>query len=128
MNQFNFVGNLTKDVELRKVKVGQEEKSVGVLSIAMDNSNLKGKDPTYVDVSVWGKKAESCSQYLKKGCCVRISGHVRNNNYEKEGKKVYSYAFEADEVEFLTGAANKDTSATVSADEDKSITKDKKEG
>lgn len=128
MNQFNFVGNLTKNVEMKKVKVGKEEKSVAVLSIAMDNSNLKVTEPTYVDVSVWGKKAENCSLYLKKGCCVRISGHVRNNNYEKDGKKVYSYAFEADDVEFLSGALNKESAIHVSEDAAKETLKNKKEG
>lgn len=127
MNQFNFVGNLTKDVETKKVKIGKEEKSVAILSIAMDNSNLKITDPTYIDVSVWGKKAENCSLYLRKGCCVRISGHVRNNNYEKEGKKVYTYVFEADDVEFLAGAMNKDAAIHVSEDAVKSILKNEKE-
>lgn len=101
MNQFNFVGNLTRDLELRTVKHGDNDIKVTTLSVAL-NSYSKNSDAVFVDVSVWGKSAENCVTYLKKGSMVRVTGRVRDNQYEKEGVKVYSYAFDADDVEFLS--------------------------
>ena len=58
-----LVGNLARDVELRKANLGNEEVSVATLTV-MNNDN----DETNVyDVSVWRGLADSCAKYLKKG-------------------------------------------------------------
>jgi single-strand DNA-binding protein len=57
MNNVNLIGRLTRDPELKGIGGG---KSVG--------------EPTYVDVSTFGKHAEACAAHLAKGRQVAASG------------------------------------------------------
>lgn len=115
MNQFNFVGNLTKAVETRTVKVKDVDTQVANVSLAL---NGKDDNTTFVNITVWGKQAELCSKYLEKGRNVRVTGRVRNHSYEKDGVKVNTYGFDAEEIEFLGGRKTKeDSDAVAGADE-----------
>jgi len=73
-----IAGNLGRDPEMRYTPSGQ---AVTNLSIATNNqyTNAQGervKETTWWRVSVWGKKAESCNQYLKKGSKVLVEGRM----------------------------------------------------
>jgi single-strand DNA-binding protein len=53
-------------------------------------------------VTTWGKQAENCSQFLKKGRRVAINGELRSNNWQdKEGNKRVSFEINARTVQFL---------------------------
>ena len=49
----------------------------------------------------WGKLAEIVEKHCSKGTKLLISGRLKNNNYEKDGQKVYSYEIVIDSLEFL---------------------------
>lgn len=71
LNSFDFTGRLGADPELRSTNNGT---SVCRLSVAVDTF---GDKPTlWVDVSVFGKGAEACAQYLAKGREVAVHGQV----------------------------------------------------
>lgn len=77
--RITIAGNLGKDPELRYLPNGTPTTS---LSVATNNSytNQKGeqvKETTWFRVSVFGKQAESCSQYLTKGRQVLVEGRLR---------------------------------------------------
>lgn len=73
-----IVGNLGKDPEMRYTPTGQAVTSFNVAT----NRQYTGSDGNMVKetiwfrVSVWGKQAESCSQYLKKGSKVLVEGRL----------------------------------------------------
>lgn len=74
-----IVGNLGRDPELRYLPNGTPTVN---LSVATNNSytNQKGeqvKETTWWRVSVFGKQAEVCSQYLTKGRQVLVEGRLR---------------------------------------------------
>jgi single-strand DNA-binding protein len=51
----------------------------------------------------WGKQAEACAQYLRKGQAVFVEGMVKSRKYEdKEGESKTSFEVHADHVVFLT--------------------------
>jgi single-strand DNA-binding protein len=54
-------------------------------------------------VVAWRKLAEICGQYLAKGKQVYIEGRIRNESWEKEGLKQFSYKIEADTMKMLGG-------------------------
>ncbi|NQU30060.1 MAG: single-stranded DNA-binding protein [Anaerolineae bacterium] len=73
-----LVGNLGNDPEMRYTPNGQ---AVTNLSIATNrqytaNSGEKVKETTWFRVSVWGKQAEACNTYLKKGSKVLVEGRM----------------------------------------------------
>lgn len=73
-----IVGNLGKDPEMRYISSGQ---AVTNLSVAV-NDNYTNSSGEKVDrtiwfrVSVWGRQAENCNQYLKKGRKVLVEGRM----------------------------------------------------
>ena len=73
-----IVGNLGKDPEMRYTPSGQ---AVTNLSVATSRQYTGSdgqlvKETIWFRVSVWGKQAESCSQYLRKGRSVLVEGRL----------------------------------------------------
>lgn len=74
-----IVGNLGRDPEMRYMPNGNP---VTTMNIATSHK-YTGSDGQLVDettwfrVSVFGKQAESCNQYLKKGRSVLVEGRLR---------------------------------------------------
>ena len=72
-----IVGNLGRDPEMRFTPSGQAVTSFSVAT----NRSYNGKDGevkevVWFRVQVWGKQAESCNQYLRKGAKVLIEGRL----------------------------------------------------
>ena len=98
------MGNLTKDPELRFTPQGSP---VATLRIAVNRvfRNKEGErkeEVCYVNVQVWGRQAETCTQYLTKGKPVFVEGRLRNRNIEVgEGRTRSIVEVVADRVQFL---------------------------
>lgn len=97
-----LTGNLTKDLQLESV--GGEGTILTRLSIAQNRYMGADKEQAtdYFNVTVWGKLAENCVQWLKKGSKVLVSGRLQNRSYEaNDGSKRYVTDIVASSVEFL---------------------------
>ena len=72
------VGNVGKDPEMRYTPSGQAVTSFSVAtSCRYTASNGEQVNETiWFRVSAWGKTAETCNQYVKKGMKVLIEGHI----------------------------------------------------
>ena len=105
INRVVLTGNLTRDPELRATTGGT---SVCKLGIAV-NTRRKGSDgqweekPNFFRVTVFGRQAESCANYLKKGRAVAIDGRLEWSSWETDGQKRESIDIIADSVQFLGG-------------------------
>lgn len=94
-NQFQFIGRLTKDIEIR----ANEKITIAEVNIALNDSKDKS---TFIKLKAFNKTAEMLGQYTKKGDLMGFSGVIANNNWEdKEGKKHYNYDFIINRVMFL---------------------------
>jgi single-strand DNA-binding protein len=73
-----LVGNLGKDPEMRYTPSGQAVTNFSVaINDGYTNSQGDRVDRTiWVRVSAWGKLAETCNQYLKKGRKVLVEGRL----------------------------------------------------
>ncbi|MBV9465255.1 MAG: single-stranded DNA-binding protein [Solirubrobacterales bacterium] len=104
INRVVLTGNLTRDPELRSTGGGL---SVCKLGIAVNTRRKNGstgdweEKPNFFRVTVFGRQAESCHQYLKKGRPVAIDGRLEWSSYEQEGQKRESIDIIADSVQFL---------------------------
>lgn len=103
MKKLIIAGNVTKDIEIRKIKTADSEISVATISVAV---NEKDNEAVFFDVEVWRGLADVCAKNLAKGSGVSIIAEVKSNSYEKDGKKVNGYKFVADEVQFMGGKKN----------------------
>ena len=104
MNQIILVGRLVQDVELRYI--AQTGTPVGMFTIAVNRefTSKSGKRETdFIDIQVWGKQAENCSNYIGKGSLVSIQGSLRIEKYDaKDGTRRTSARVNADRVNFLS--------------------------
>lgn len=101
-NNCTAIGRLTKDIELRYTS---NNKAVCDLSMAINNGKtLNGEDDTtFLNITVFGKNAENCAEFCKKGDLVGASYMVKNHNWEdKNGNKRYDYNFIANRITFLS--------------------------
>ena len=106
LNKVFLIGNLTKDPELRFVPSGQ---AVANLRLATNrkykagNGELK-EEVTYLGVEVWGKSAEACGEYLKKGSPLLVEGRLKLKEWTaQDGQKRSLLEVVAERVQFLGG-------------------------
>lgn len=102
-NKVIMAGNLTKDPEMRYIPSGTPVTS---FRIAVNRRYKQGDeskdDVTYIDIVVFGKQAESCSQYLNKGDSVLVEGRLQERRWEGEdGQKKSKYEIVAQNIRFM---------------------------
>lgn len=73
-----IVGNLGRDPEMRYTPSGQAVTSFSVATSRQytGSDGQKVKETTWFRVSAWGKQAETCNQYLRKGSKVLVEGRL----------------------------------------------------
>ena len=104
------VGNLGKDPEMRYTPAGQAVTSFNVAS-SRQYTNQEGqqiKETVWFRVSAWGKLAETCNNYLKKGKTVLVEGRLMANENgspriftRKDGSSGASFEITAQTVRFI---------------------------
>lgn len=110
LNKVMLIGNLGADPELRYTP---SQMPVCTLRIAT-NERRKSADGQWSDhtewhqVIVWGKQAENCNQYLKKGRQVYLEGRLQTRKWQdQEGKDRYKTEIVATTVQFIGGGASR---------------------
>jgi len=99
-----LVGNLGSDPEMRYTPDG---KAVTSFRVATNHRYTTSAGETreetdWFRVSVWGKPAEQCNQFLSKGRQVYVEGRLHARNWEgQDGQMRTSLEVNADRVLFL---------------------------
>lgn len=105
-NKVIVLGTLTRDPELRYTPQG---KAVTDLPLAINRVSGRGNDrreeTTYVDVTVWERRAETCCEYLFKGRQVLIEGRLVTESWDdrETGRKRSKLKILAHDVQFIGG-------------------------
>lgn len=106
MNQVQLIGRLTRDPELR-YSTGQNQTAICRFSLAINSGYGDKQRVDYPSIVVFGKTAENCEKYLKKGSQAAIVGRIQTGSYKnKDGNTVYTTEVIASSVEFLGSAKN----------------------
>jgi single-strand DNA-binding protein len=73
-----LVGNVGRDPEMRYTPSGQPVTSFSVATNRQYTSNNgeQVKETVWFRVTTWGKQAETCNQYVKKGSKVLVEGRL----------------------------------------------------
>ena len=105
VNKVILIGNLGRDPEMKYTSSGTP---VCKLSLATTRSwtNKSGErteETEWHRVTVWGKTAEHCNNYLAKGRSCYVEGRLRTSSYEQDGVKKWSTEIVAETVQFLGG-------------------------
>jgi single-strand DNA-binding protein len=108
LNRVMIMGFLGQDPELRVTSGGN---SVLTLSVAcneswLDKNRVRQERVEWVRVTVWGKRAEALSKFLRKGAQVFVEGKLQTNSYEdRDGNKKWSTTVVAHNI--IVGGSNK---------------------
>jgi single-strand DNA-binding protein len=88
-NRVILVGNLTRDPELRYIQSGTAVTEVG-LAVNDRRKTASGEwvdETTFVDITVWGRQAETVCEYLGKGSSALFEGRLKLDTWERDGQK-----------------------------------------
>ena len=112
INRVIIIANTTREIELKQTPSGA---SVANFSIA-SNRKFKTGDETKEEVSffdcvVWGKLAELCEKYVKKGDKVGIEGRLQQRRWETEGKKLSKVEIVVENIQFLSNKGQSQASS-----------------
>ena len=106
VNKVIVLGRLGQNPELKYIPSGQAvcQMSVATSESFKDRNEQMQERTEWHRVQVWGKMAENCAKYLKKGQQVYVEGRMQTRSWEdKEGKKQYVTEIVAGQVVFLGG-------------------------
>jgi len=90
MNSVHIIGNITRDIELKYAQSGTAIASMGVAVNKKVKNQSGGYDdkPIFIDVTAFGKTAETLNQYFRKGSKIGIDGELNFEQWEdQQGQK-----------------------------------------
>lgn len=114
-NKIILIGNLGRDPELRYTPQGTPVCSFTVAT------NEKRKDragetqdfTTWFRVTLWGRQAETASQYLTKGRPIYVEGKLRLEEWtDRDGKQRHTLEVHATDMQFIGGGRADEAGAT----------------
>ena len=106
VNKVILIGNLGRDPEVRYLPSGD---AVATLSVATtekwkDKNGDQQEQTEWHRVSFFGRQAEICGEYLRKGSQIYVEGRLQTRKWtDKEGKERYSTDIRGDRMQMLGG-------------------------
>jgi single-strand DNA-binding protein len=109
LNKVMLIGRLTRDPETRTFANGGKVAKFGFAVNNRRKNSTTGQwedEPVFIDVDAFnrgetGKQADLVEQYLRKGQQVFIEGHLKLDQWEKDGQKRSRLHVVADNFQFL---------------------------
>jgi len=106
VNKVILIGNLGRDPEVRYMPSGD---AVATLNLATtekwkDKAGEAQEQTEWHLVSFFGRQAEICGEYLRKGSSIYVEGRLQTRKYtDKEGVERYSTEIRGDRMQMLGG-------------------------
>ena len=130
MNKFQFMGRLTRDPEVRTTAAATQTQvvafSVAVNRRFTDSNGERQAD--FFNLTSFGKTAEFCSKYFKKGNQVLVEGRIQNRTWEDQnGQKRYFTDYIVEQAYFAeskrdSNGSNEITNAEIPSDDGEFVT------
>lgn len=111
-NKTFLLGNLTRSPELKQTS----SSAICEFGLAVNRTYIangeKKDDVCFVDITVWGKQAESCSKYLHKGSLAMVEGRLQFDSWadKQTGAKRSKLSVVAEKVQFMDSKPAEQTS------------------
>ena len=100
MSNTILYGRVVRDIELRYIN---QKTAVARFSVAVNRRYQKDdKKADFFNITAFGKKAETLSQYFRQGSRIVVYCHPQQEQYTKQdGTKVDTVSFILDEFDFV---------------------------
>ena len=107
VNKVILVGNLGRDAELRYTPGGAAVATLNLATTEVWNDKASGQKQEKTEwhrVVLWGKSAESLSEYLTKGKQIYVEGRLQTRKWQdKDGNDKYTTEIRGDRIVLLGG-------------------------
>ena len=107
VNKVILVGNLGRDAELRYTPGGAPVATLNLATTEVWNDKASGQKQEKTEwhrIVLWGKSAESLSEYLTKGKQIYVEGRLQTRKWQdKDGNDKYTTEIRADRITLLGG-------------------------
>jgi single-strand DNA-binding protein len=103
LNKAIVIGNLTRDPETKALPSGIQVTSFSLATnrVWKDKNGAKQESVDYHNSVVFGRQAETVSQYLKKGSSALVEGRMQTRSWDAaDGTKKYRTEIVADRIQF----------------------------
>lgn len=104
LNKSYILGNLTRDPEMKALPNGGNVTTFGVATnrFYKDAQGMKQEATEYHNIVVFGRQAELCNQYLKRGQSVMVEGRLQTRSWDDQatGTKKYRTEIVAESIQF----------------------------
>ncbi len=104
-NKVILIGNLTRDVELRYTPSGTAVAKFGLATNRTYNDPVtkeKKQEVMFIDITMFGRSAETANQWLKKGKKVLIEGRLALDQWTgNDGQKRSKHSVIAEKMQFM---------------------------
>ena len=110
-NKIILVGNLGRDPELRYTPQGTPVCSFSLATNERRKDRSTGENnvvTTWFRITLWGRQAETASQYLPRGRPIYIEGRLRVEEWtDRDGKQRHTLEVHATDMQFIAVADRK---------------------
>ncbi len=105
VNKVILIGNVTRDPEVKYTPKGSAVTDIGMAinrNYTLDNGE-KREEVTFVDVTFWGRQAETLGEYVKKGRSIYVEGRLQLDTWDdkQSGQKRSKLRIVGDTFQFL---------------------------
>src|SRR5213594_1545957 len=110
VNKVILVGNLGRDAELRYTPGGAAVATLNMATTEVwnDKAGQRQEKTEWHRVVLWGKSAESLTEYLTKGKQIYVEGRLQTRQWDdKDGNKRYTTEIRGDRIVLLSGGAGR---------------------
>ena len=113
MNKFQFMGRLTRDPETRVLPNTNTQVTNFSLAVNRRFADQNGERKTdFFNLTAFGKLAEFCSKYYRKGQQVLVEGRIQNRSWDDQnGQKRYATDFIVENAYFADSRRDSDASS-----------------
>ena len=110
INNVTLIGRLTRDLGENDFAYSNSGTARANVSIAVNRAKKQGDEwvdeVSFFDVVIWGKTAENLKPYLTKGKQICVSGHLKQDRWEKDGQRHSRISVVADMVHLCGGKSD----------------------
>jgi single-strand DNA-binding protein len=110
VNKVILVGNLGRDAELRYTPGGAAVATINMATTEVwnDKGGQRQEKTEWHRVVLWGKSAESLTEYLTKGKQIYVEGRLQTRQWDdKDGNKRYTTEIRGDRIVLLGGGGGR---------------------
>lgn len=112
LNKVQLMGNLTRDPEIRFTPKGAAicEFGIAINRTWIDDNDQKQEETTFVDLTFFGKRAETIEKYVKKGQPIYVEGRLQLDQWEdrQSGQQRSRLKVVGEQFQFLASGKKED--------------------